>query len=158
VRRLYREALIAAEADPQKKAPPVPFSPDGDAVFMDWLNEPVSSAYPHFTRFLQGLHAYRPDLQRAFPDPANRNAADYIDWVLNGGRTEYDIPEELIPAERNDRIATANESKDNSMPETMVDVVGYSRRSSGLAKRLASCSPAWLRRAFLTIALRCGIR
>lgn len=134
VRRLYREALIAAEADPKKKAPPVPFSPEGDAVFLDWLNEPVSSAYPHFTRFLQGLHAFRPDLQRAFPDPANRNAADYIDWVLNGGRTEYDIPEELIPAERNPRVPTTHENKKDSMPETMVDVVGYFQAELGVGE------------------------
>jgi glycosyltransferase involved in cell wall biosynthesis len=134
VRRLYREALLSAEADPKKKFPPVPFVPGGDAAFMDWLNEPVSSAYPYFTRFLQGLHAFRPDLQRAFPDPANRSAADYIDWVLHTGRAEYDIPEELIPAERNDRISTANENKDTSAPETMVDVVGYFQAELGIGE------------------------
>jgi glycosyltransferase involved in cell wall biosynthesis len=132
VRRLYRDALIAAESYPEKEMPPVPFLPGGTALFMDWLNEPAEHGGAHLTRFLKGLHACRPDLQRAFPDPANRNAADYIDWILNTGRKECDIPEELIPAERTGKFSDAN--KCASGPVARVDVAGYFQAELGIGE------------------------
>lgn len=132
VRLLYRDELIAAESNPKKKMPPVPFQPGGTSIFIDWLNEPAERGGSHLTRFLQGLHASRPDLQRAFPDPGNRNAADYINWVLNTGRWECEIPEELIPEERIEKHSAANTHAAGSVAD--VDVVGYFHAELGVGE------------------------
>lgn len=135
VRRLYRDAVMAAEACSRKKFPPPCFQPGSADAFMDWLNEPVVPGFPHFTRFFQGVHALRPDLQDHFPDPINRNAADFIHWILVQGRIDYDIPDRLIPLVEPEKIThSRNPGPESAGPSHEIDVVGYFHAELGVGE------------------------
>jgi hypothetical protein len=87
VRRLVRDAARAGTG-----SPPRPWT--DAAAFRRWLEE----------RYWPALHAGRPDLRSAFPEPVVRDAAAFRDWtrsafahdavpyLLTGDRTSADAP------------------------------------------------------------------
>jgi hypothetical protein len=47
------------------------------------------------SRLWLAIHAARPDVERAFPDPLGRDRAAFLAWTGSSGRREHGIPEEL---------------------------------------------------------------
>lgn len=102
MRTVYREAVIAAEAEGGPE-PPNPFAPGGPGPFVDWLNEPLGtaerSADGATPRFLLALRAARPDLIAAFPRVPGPDAAAYVAWArTKRSGDDESIPPFLIPA------------------------------------------------------------
>ena len=64
IRRLYRNALSAAEAG-RGDEPPDPFDPATTEAFLSWLNEPIDRS--GVSRYWLWIRGERPDLQAAFP-------------------------------------------------------------------------------------------
>ncbi|MEI8341747.1 MAG: glycosyltransferase [Verrucomicrobiota bacterium] len=135
MRKLYRESLLAAEAQPGKELPPAPFMPGGTEAFIAWLNEPATRGNPRFTRYLQSIHASRPDVQLAFPEPAGRDAGEFINWVFTSGRKDYQIPNELMPRNTAPGTGVATRTGGEALlqvPE--VDIAGYLQAELGVGE------------------------
>ncbi len=109
MRQLYRDWLEEAE-DPETvpvELPPDPFERAGAAELTVRLNEPpdVVGDPGRLTCYLAALHASRPDLRAAFPDPQWADHDRFMGWVvdesLNG-----DIPALLArePAPRDGEV------------------------------------------------------
>ncbi|HWF73045.1 MAG TPA: hypothetical protein VG186_06860 [Solirubrobacteraceae bacterium] len=93
MRRLYREAVLEAEATGGEE-PPNPFV-DGTR-FVDWLLEPVDDT--GLTRYLLGVHIERFDLRIAFPDVPGRHSAAFMDWLVGEPANRETIPRLFLPA------------------------------------------------------------
>ena len=98
MRYLYREALMLFDRG-EGAEPPSAFAGEGDAAFIAWLNEPVATRPHIITRYMLGFHELRPELQRAFPDPLQRDAEGFSNWFVahEAPRLGFDHP--LIPRE-----------------------------------------------------------
>jgi glycosyltransferase involved in cell wall biosynthesis/SAM-dependent methyltransferase len=98
MRRLYRQALLAAE-DRKAPEPPNPFEPGQEDAFIEWLREPPDTRgeAAKIGRYLQAVYRERPDLQAAFPDLRWLNGDRFLGWVLAHGQEEESIPLELLP-------------------------------------------------------------
>jgi glycosyltransferase involved in cell wall biosynthesis len=67
--------------------------------FTRWLNEPVPGAKrrrPVITRVALELHHSREDLQRAYPEPLDRDQLAYADWFCRYAGAEYELPRSLV--------------------------------------------------------------
>ncbi len=126
MRRLYREALLAAE-NGQGPMPADPLDSEGARAFSEWLNAPDLAA-PKLTRYLGAVRAERVDLRNAFPD-VTRDADRFLDWVRTDGRTHPPIPAALLPKE----TAAAPIAPAASATEG-VNVVGYLRAELGVGE------------------------
>jgi hypothetical protein len=94
MRRIFREALLAAENEGTADDLPDPF---GDADGFDaWLREPAPRGVP-VPRYLQALWSERSDLQGAFPGLVGDAGRGFLDWVADGGLADPPVPIELIP-------------------------------------------------------------
>jgi hypothetical protein len=97
-RRLWRDQLLLADADPtgQVTQPPSPFAPDGGAAWLAWLREPAEGRT--VSRYLVKVWSESADLQRTYPDlddPFDR--ARYLTWVLEQGAEAAEVPITLLP-------------------------------------------------------------
>jgi len=130
LRRLYREAVIAAELanDP---LPPGPFAEDDG--FLAWLYEPVVDGGP--SRVALDVHRSRPDLQAAFPDPHGVDAAALAGWAAADAGTRGVAP--LRPSPYPERLA-------RQPPLPGVNIAGYFSAELGVgeAARLVSGAAA----------------
>jgi hypothetical protein len=99
IRRLYREAVVAAERGDGVE-PPDPFderNPDG---FLRWLNQPAGEASPRLSRYLWSIHRDRLDLQIQFPDIGGADARRFEEWIWRDNDLREATPMELLPVER----------------------------------------------------------
>lgn len=64
----------------------------------DWLNEPVGdpSVRPRLTRLALAVHTQRPDVQRRYPDPYERDRLGFAYWLSTDGAREMGIHASLI--------------------------------------------------------------
>ena len=97
-RRLWREQLLAAEADVTRTTQPAPspFAADGGAAWVDWLRSPAPGAT--VGRYLVKVWSESADLQRTYPhldDPFDRSR--YLTWVLHEGVAAAEVPLTLLP-------------------------------------------------------------
>lgn len=127
MRRLYARELGRAE-ERDEAEPPNPFE-DGEAAFLEWLNEPEHAPAPGVTRFLGALHAERPAVRAAFPDVRWIDRERYLEWALTKGRIEERIPPELLPHPPE----TIAETADEAVPGG-VNVAGYLRAEAGIGQ------------------------
>ncbi|HVK20142.1 MAG TPA: FkbM family methyltransferase [Actinokineospora sp.] len=99
LRRAFRQDWVDADRDGEP-APPSPFHSD-PARFLRWATEPADAQQRRagLNRWLLSIWQYRPDLQKAFPDPLNADAADFRAWCGHSGISEAEIPPHVI-AER----------------------------------------------------------
>ena len=93
MRRLYREALLAAEATGGDE-PPNPFL-EGSR-FVDWLLDPVDDT--GLTRYLLGVRLERVDLRMAFPDVPGRDSTRFMEWVVGEPANQATIPALFLPS------------------------------------------------------------
>jgi hypothetical protein len=100
MRRLYRDALIAAERG-EAAEPPDPFDRTRPQSFVDWLNAPRAPG--GLSRFLESIYRDRLDLQIQFPEVEaveSIGAADtarLADWIWRDRDLREPIPIELLP-------------------------------------------------------------
>lgn len=81
IRLMARQAVRLADQG-KGPYPPDPWGPDGDDEFVAWLHMahgPPETA-GRLTRFLASIHAIRPDLQAAFPDPEGADYERLLVW------------------------------------------------------------------------------
>lgn len=72
-----------------------PFRATGSASFFRWLTRPPDSD-GGVSQLWRGVHAHRPDLQAAFPDPLGADCEAFRAWVQESGVTEHAVPIELV--------------------------------------------------------------
>jgi hypothetical protein len=94
IRRLYRDALIAAERG-EGPEPPDPFDRVRPEAFVDWLN--ALSAPGGLSRYLDSIYRDRLDLQIQFPEVAGADAARVADWIWRDRDLREVIPIDLLP-------------------------------------------------------------
>lgn len=96
-RMLFRDALLAAEADAtgRTQPPPNPFAPDGGEAWEAWLRTPTDddSVGP----YLAMVRAEAPDLVRRFPDVPGDDAAGLLAWAAGPEADGAQIPDALRP-------------------------------------------------------------
>jgi len=119
MRSLYREAETAGlDMDP--------FSEDGAAEFIAWLNEPAElGGHAGVTRYLRALRDSRHDLADHFRDLSGPDGRRFAEWARMFGRTEIPIPEPLVPAEPGTDLATVPGELPASSFRTGVNVAAY---------------------------------
>jgi hypothetical protein len=97
IRRIYRDALIEADATGLPE-PPNPWDA-GTVPFLTWLNQPVGGPPPTLSRYLFALWAERTDLVAAFPEVPGADSAAYLAWAGTKANADHDhIPAALAPA------------------------------------------------------------
>lgn len=72
-----------------------PFVTSGKHTYFQWLNQ-RSSRLGGPTRLWLFVHSTRPDLQRAFPEPAGRDRRAFRKWTRTHGAREHNVPPELV--------------------------------------------------------------
>jgi glycosyltransferase involved in cell wall biosynthesis/2-polyprenyl-3-methyl-5-hydroxy-6-metoxy-1,4-benzoquinol methylase len=136
IRKLYRDTLARFEKG-EGPEPPSPFAPEGEQVFVNWLNEPMRPAPPLVTRFMMTIYAARNDLVVAFPDPLGTNAEAFHDWFIRYGQYEARVHEALVPANVAAPSVALRPSGDDAgaKPESpRVNVCGYFRAELGVGE------------------------
>src|SRR5439155_16667516 len=128
MRRLYREALIAADRGAPLDAPD-PFDPRQAEGFAGWLRAP-STLSPQISRYLSALYLERGDLRTAFPAVPGGDVARYIDWVMNDGRADPPIPNELRPIQD----AVKHRPARGPIRNEGVNVAGYVKAELGVGE------------------------
>ena len=136
VRDLY--ALACAE----RVDLPNPFSADGCAALLDWLDG-AAPAGAGVTRYLERVHRRRPDLRVAFPDLGGADGARLAVWMEDHGAAEEPLLGALL--ERRERQAPAQPSAPApaaSPPGPAVRLVGFLRDGIGLGEAARSYAGA----------------
>jgi len=133
LRRLFRKGEDRGELHSS------PLKASGYEAFAAWLTAQDEDSPPGITRLLAEIYEQRDDLQRAFPDLSGADRADYVRWAWEHGRTELDLPEQLLPASEAPAVApppvdvTAIPAPP-SEPPFGVNVVGYFRSELGVGE------------------------
>ncbi|HEX7135803.1 MAG TPA: hypothetical protein VF228_24705 [Iamia sp.] len=96
-RMLFRDALLAAEADATGRTlvPPNPFAPDGGEAWEAWLRTPPTP--DDVGPYLAVVRAEAPDLQRRFPAVPGDDAAGLLAWAAGVEADAAEIPDALRP-------------------------------------------------------------
>ena len=143
MRFAYRKAYRAYLYD-RAPTPPDPFDqrdPDG---FIDWLNAPDENGFaPLVPRYLMALYEERLDLRFAFPGLAHADTGRYLDWVVQYGAKEVQIPPELCRFDQTARNPAAEALLESPNPGTLrkrelrpagLNVAGYFKAESGVGE------------------------
>lgn len=96
MRRLYRRALMAAEAA-GTAPPPTPFG-GGEVRFADWLATPAGDGLDGLSIYAAGAWMEEPGLRSAFPALPGPDAARLLDWLEGGGAESLGMPSWLCRA------------------------------------------------------------
>jgi hypothetical protein len=98
IRRLYREAVVAAERGDEVE-PPDPFDERHADELLRWLNQPADEGSP-LSRYLGSIHQDRLDLQIQFPDIRGNDARRFEEWIWRDSDLREATPLELLPVDR----------------------------------------------------------
>jgi len=129
MRRLYREALAAAERGDDTE-PPNPFAGGEADEFVSWLAEPTGpeAVAVRTPRYLRRLHAERPDLQARFPDIDGVDGAEFLAWCRTAGRHEESIPAEMLVE------PTPEDTPPPVAPAPGIQLAGYLSAEAGVGE------------------------
>jgi len=84
-------------AQPEAAKPRQEQQPEPSESEPSWETDALFDAStPGVTRLALRMHAARPDLQRAFPEPLGADRIAFIRWLVTYGRGEYCIPRSWI--------------------------------------------------------------
>jgi glycosyltransferase involved in cell wall biosynthesis len=120
--RAYRKAFAEFRSGATGE-PPSPFGPQGEDGFLKWLNEPIDQARKGVSRYMLTVYEDRPDVQKAFPDPTNGDAALFRHWYNTYGAQELNLPMEFVRKRAVPITSSAPAS---------VNVAGYFRAELGI--------------------------
>lgn len=76
-----------------------PFRTAGSDSFFHWLRDArpaFNGTNPGMSNLWRSIYEHRPDVQRAFPNPAETDRDGWLAWMRNSGLVEHGIPPELI--------------------------------------------------------------
>ena len=105
-----------------------PRSPLAAEAFASWLREPAErGGTAGVNRYLLRAYRVRPDLQEAFPELDDADAAGLIAWAWQHGRRELQLATELLPPPP-DRLELVENA------HLAVNVVGFLNDTLGLAE------------------------
>ncbi len=148
MRRLYADALMAAEAHGASSPLPNPFTPEGAELFEDWLNAPAPTAPPsRVSRYLRAIYDERSDLSDHFGDLAGPGGEEYLEWSRRHGRAQAGVPAECVP-----RPATPWRARPRGLKEG-VNLIGYLRAEDGVGA-VARATLEVCRRAGSAVSIR----
>jgi glycosyltransferase involved in cell wall biosynthesis/SAM-dependent methyltransferase len=133
LRRLFRKGEDRGELHSS------PLEDTGYDAFVTWLGGQDEHSPPGITRLLAGIYERRDDLQRAFPDLAGKDRADYIRWAWDHGRAELDLSDRLLPVSEAPAapLSPAGPAPFPGPPREPpvgVNVVGYFRSELGVGE------------------------
>lgn len=132
--RLNQQAIARFEAKAGPR-PPDPMSAQGETPFIKWLNQRMTDGKPEISRYMLAVHAARPDLQIAFPEPLGANAFGFHSWFLNCGASEENVPRELMPGGAAQTISLSDSDESETIPlpdeSAVVEIIGYFRAELG---------------------------
>ena len=99
MRRLYRRALVAAEAS-GAPGPPNPFEAGGERAFAEWLGSPAGDPHEVGQLSIYGAAAWTEEagLRSAFPEIPGSDATRLLDWLESGGAQQLGMPAWLCRA------------------------------------------------------------
>ncbi len=132
--RVYRRALDKHRSGVANE-PPSPFGPEGEEGFLKWLNEPIDHANAGVTRYMLAVYEDRDDVQAAFPDPMNSDAANFCEWYLRFGHQELALPAALVSPNQVSLAATPR--------PVPVNIAGYFRAELGIGEAARSLVAAF---------------
>lgn len=129
MRRLYRQALIAAEQN-GTPLPLNPLDPEQADAFVTWLLMPSMEA-PQLSQYLYSLYRERADLQVAFADVNGPDFGRYIDWIAEGGLASPPVPDVVRQAAVQIRAALTTRSL---AWHDGVNILGYVKAELGVGE------------------------
>ena len=132
MRRLYREAVLAAEGKGGAE-PPNPFDAAHPGDFVAWLNQPETNGVTGVSRYIASIHADRLDLQIQFPALDGPDAVRFINWLWRDSDISEAIPPELLPIEPVAFSEAATVAESPRLSEG-VCVAGYFRAELGIGE------------------------
>lgn len=122
LRRAHAAAVVEGELSRE------PFEPQGEEEFFAWLAAPSAVGGDHgITRYMYAVYSDREDLQRAYPDVANGDAAGMIGWFQVEAPGHLATPPGAVPPLD---IVDAPDPGDT----LGVNVVGYLRSEHGVGE------------------------
>jgi len=125
---IIRSLLDTSAGEPEPPDPEVDL-----AGFYCWLNEPVLPPQaPVVSRYLSRLWRERPDLQSHFPNL--EGPRDYLQWLIQHGHRDTDIPYQLLPTHDHLQRLTRYEERQ----ERREKVAGALRSARERAARLVN--------------------
>jgi glycosyltransferase involved in cell wall biosynthesis len=127
MRRLYRDAVIAADEE-KGPEPPDPFDRTRPGAFLDWLNSPADDGPRRVSRYLHAIYKDRLDLQIIFPDVGGADAPGFADWIW-----KYGVQDEVIPLELRPPTGPARAEAAPALGEA-INVTGYFRAELGVGE------------------------
>ena len=122
LRRAHAEAVLEGRLSLE------PFDPEGEKEFFAWLAEPSAVGGDlGITRYMYAVYSDREDLQRAYPDVANGDAAGMVGWFQVEAPGHMTAPPGAVPQLEVTEQPEATE-------ELGVNVVGYLRSEHGVGE------------------------
>ncbi|MDQ1477482.1 MAG: hypothetical protein QOE62_2711 [Actinomycetota bacterium] len=125
MRRLYSEALVAAELSATREPLPDPFDIREGPAFMRWFAAPAGTGVARIPRYIRSIYAERSDLVSNFADLGGDDGDRLVDWMRLHGSAQAGLPRPFAPP------PTRMGSPDESRPAG-VNLIGYVRAEDGL--------------------------
>lgn len=125
MRRLYSEALVAAERSGTPVALPDPFDARDRAAFARWFAAPAGTGLERIPRYIRSIYEERSDLVSHFGDLAGEGGERLMDWMSKHGSAQAGLPQTIAPP------PIRMSAPDPTRPPG-VNLVGYVRAEDGL--------------------------
>jgi len=132
-RLVEQQQLRVRQRAGAEREPPLPFNPETEPAFLDWLNSPAAGVRADVSRYLYSIYQDRPDLVRAFPDLAGDDGARYVEWLRHSGPSQEDIPPPLQAPGTSTSHADASTPSGTS-PAEGVNIAGYFSAEVGVGE------------------------
>ena len=105
-RQVWRNALLAAEADPAAgDRPPSPFAADDGAAWVEWQRAPAVA--DGLGRYLEVVYAESPALRRRFPLVPGDDRHGVLTWAASPDADAAAIPDAIRPQPSEVEVTTA---------------------------------------------------
>jgi glycosyltransferase involved in cell wall biosynthesis/SAM-dependent methyltransferase len=129
LRRLYADGLRQGALEASV------FDADGERRFHEWAREPAGDDVdPRINRWMQAIHAARPDLQAAFPVLQDASTDQFLHWLSAHGAREFGESVTVFAPESTAAAPPASKRRPAIHLERGVNVVGYLASELGVGE------------------------